>query len=344
VNDDQTERLARAKGGDGPAFEELLAPLVEPAFRLAMTILKDTSAAEDAVQESALNAWRHLGRLRRGAALRPWFLAMVASECRDARRTRWWSVQRFAHIVQKEVRDQHWADRMDLDAALDRLPRYHLQVLVLYYHPNDALVACDNDSAPDGIRSLVRFPAAAGRDYRAYVDGVNAAQGEIHLNWKMGQPPLFFPVPPINPVLRLGDAFQLAVPTQTNAFPASHFQWLRNGVAIVGATNSTLIINHLLGTQGGTYSVVASNAFGATTNTVAVLTVEIPYLTFEPRLINGAFRLWLQGPPGQSLILEQSSDLRSWTPVLTNTAALPIYQDFPANSFPQHFFRARPWP
>jgi RNA polymerase sigma-70 factor (ECF subfamily) len=134
VNDDQTERLARAKGGDGPAFEELLAPLVEPAFRLAMTILKDTSAAEDAVQESALNAWRHLGRLRRGASLRPWFLAMVANECRDARRTRWWSVQRFAHIVQKEVRDQHWADRMDLDAALDRLPRYHLQVLVLYYH------------------------------------------------------------------------------------------------------------------------------------------------------------------------------------------------------------------
>ena len=134
VNDDQTERLACAKGGDGPAFEELLAPLVEPAFRLAMTMLKDTSAAEDAVQESALNAWRHLGRLRNGVALRPWFLAMVANECRDARRTRWWSVQRFAHIVQKEARDQLWADRMDLDAALDRLPRHHLQVLVLYYH------------------------------------------------------------------------------------------------------------------------------------------------------------------------------------------------------------------
>ena len=61
-------------------------------------------------------------------------LAMVANECRDARRTRWWSVQRFAHIVQKEVRDQNWADRMDLDAALDRLPQHHIAVLSLYYH------------------------------------------------------------------------------------------------------------------------------------------------------------------------------------------------------------------
>jgi RNA polymerase sigma-70 factor, ECF subfamily len=112
----------------------LLAPLVEPAFRLAMTMLKDTAAAEDAVQESALNAWLHLGRLRSGAALRPWFLAMVANECRDARRTRFWSVQRFAQIAHREVRDEKWADRMDLDAALDRLPRHHLEVLALYYH------------------------------------------------------------------------------------------------------------------------------------------------------------------------------------------------------------------
>ena len=50
------DRLLRAKAGDGPAFEELLAPVLDPAFRLAVTMLRDRSAAEDAVQEAALRA------------------------------------------------------------------------------------------------------------------------------------------------------------------------------------------------------------------------------------------------------------------------------------------------
>jgi RNA polymerase sigma-70 factor (ECF subfamily) len=134
VIDEQTERLARARAGDGRAFEELLAPLVDPAFRLAMTMLKDREAAEDAVQESALKAWQHLGKFRSGTSLRPWFLTIVANQCRSARRAKWWSVERLAEITQWRSRDDRWAERMDLDAALDRLPRHHLQVLALYYH------------------------------------------------------------------------------------------------------------------------------------------------------------------------------------------------------------------
>jgi RNA polymerase sigma-70 factor (ECF subfamily) len=134
VNDDLTDHLARARAGDGRAFGELLAPLVDPAFGLAMTMLKDRAAAEDAVQESALKAWRHLGEFRSGASLRPWFLTIVANECRSARRTRWWRVQRLAEVTQRPSRDDRWADRMDLDAALDRLPRHHLEALALYYH------------------------------------------------------------------------------------------------------------------------------------------------------------------------------------------------------------------
>jgi len=134
VSDDQTERIARAKASDARAFEELLAPLVGPAFRLAMTMLNDRGAAEDAVQESALKAWRHLGQFRSGSSLRAWVLTIVANECRSVRRARWWQVQRLAEIVRRPERDDRWADRMDLDAALDRLPQHHIAILSLYYH------------------------------------------------------------------------------------------------------------------------------------------------------------------------------------------------------------------
>lgn len=115
-------------------FTDLLERLLDPAFRLAMTMLNDRTAAEDAVQEAALKAWRKLDRRRPGSDFRPWFLAIVANECRSARRTRWWQVHRFSEIVPRPARDDRWAERMDLDAALDRLPPHHLEVLSLYYH------------------------------------------------------------------------------------------------------------------------------------------------------------------------------------------------------------------
>jgi RNA polymerase sigma-70 factor, ECF subfamily len=83
------ERAARE--GDEVAFTALLQPSLEPAYRLACAMLHDPQAAEDAVQEAALKAWRKLDRLRDGAEMRPWFLGIVANECRTTRRSGWWT-------------------------------------------------------------------------------------------------------------------------------------------------------------------------------------------------------------------------------------------------------------
>src|SRR6267378_5947550 len=67
-------------------FADLLSPLIEPGFRLALAMLHDPQAAEDAVQEASFTAWRKLGQMRDQGRLRPWFLGVVANKCRNARR------------------------------------------------------------------------------------------------------------------------------------------------------------------------------------------------------------------------------------------------------------------
>lgn len=86
--------LDSAKSGDDSAFEILLRPLLEPAYRMAGGMLQDHEAAQDAVQEAAFKAWRKLRQLRAGSEMRPWFLGIVANECRSVRRSRWSAVTR----------------------------------------------------------------------------------------------------------------------------------------------------------------------------------------------------------------------------------------------------------
>src|SRR5437762_2452081 len=78
-------------------FDAQLEAVLDSAHRVATVMLRDRTAAEDAVQEAALKAWRKHAQLRGGAAgFRTWFLAIVANECRMAMRSRWWRVIRLA--------------------------------------------------------------------------------------------------------------------------------------------------------------------------------------------------------------------------------------------------------
>jgi RNA polymerase sigma-70 factor, ECF subfamily len=128
------ELLARSVAGDRVAFERLFRPLYDAAFRLAAAMLSDASLAEDAVQEALFNAWRKLHTFRTGEDVRPWFLTIVANQCRSLRRTRWWSVQRVAKVVAPSRHDPGAADRLDLEAVLARLPRRARLLLVLRYY------------------------------------------------------------------------------------------------------------------------------------------------------------------------------------------------------------------
>src|SRR5579859_7898453 len=86
--------VTRAKAGDDGAFTALLRPMIPSAYRLAGAMLHDPHAAENVVQDASLKAWRKVDQLKAGAPMQPWFLGIVANECRSARRTRWWSVVR----------------------------------------------------------------------------------------------------------------------------------------------------------------------------------------------------------------------------------------------------------
>lgn len=139
-----------AKQGDDMAFETLLEPLLEPGYRVAFGMLHDQQAAQDAVQEAAVKAWRKLGQLREGSEMRPWFFGIVANECRSTRRSRWWSVVRSPELeIGVDVASDAALSRVELRRALRALDPAKRLVLVLHWYldlPLDEIAAITGSS------------------------------------------------------------------------------------------------------------------------------------------------------------------------------------------------------
>jgi len=149
-----------AKRGDEAAFTSLLRPLLEPAYRLAAGMLQDRQLAEDAVQEAAMKAWRKIHQLREGTQMRPWFLGIVANECRTTRRGRWWGVLKTDPERRgAEAPDEEAVRGIDLRNALKRLRADQQVVMVLYFYLDLPL---------EEIATItgVSFAAVRGRLYR----------------------------------------------------------------------------------------------------------------------------------------------------------------------------------
>jgi GH25 family lysozyme M1 (1,4-beta-N-acetylmuramidase) len=162
-------------------------------------------------------------------------------------------------------------------------------------------------------------------------------------------------VPAVAPVITTNPAPQI-VKLGTNVtftaaasgLPAPSFQWRFNGTNISGMTNSILTIASALLTNGGNYSVVATNLVGSVVSADALLSFVPPmpaqFQNFAEGT-NGLLQINFTGDAYWPYVVETSTDLLHWS-ALTNIAStngLFQFTDSTTNG-PQLFYRARVTP
>lgn len=81
VADDERQLVERAKAGDAEAFAELVRRSVTSSRRLALSVLKNQDAAEDALQDALSQAWEHVPRFLGESKFSTWMSRIVFNQC-----------------------------------------------------------------------------------------------------------------------------------------------------------------------------------------------------------------------------------------------------------------------
>ncbi len=159
-------------------FSRLVSEYQRPLLHMCAIMLRDDAAAEDAVQETFVKAWRALPQFRGACSEKSWLIRIAMNTCRDMTRTAWFrhtdrriTPEEMQLPAQESSRDD---DREELAQAIRKLPRKYRDALLLYYYQDmtQEEVAQALNTSPSTVskrlkhaRDKLRILLERGRDY-----------------------------------------------------------------------------------------------------------------------------------------------------------------------------------
>ncbi len=117
------------------------------------------------------------------------------------------------------------------------------------------------------------------------------------------------------------------------------YQWIFNG-SDIGTNGNALVIPDFEAANQGTYSVIVSNAVGVIASSNALLVLNTLQLS-APSLAGSSAQLQLTGAAGGKYVIQASTNLVTWTPLITNNATngFLLLTDTNAGKFDHRFYR-----
>ncbi len=175
--DEDNELVAKARSGDVPAFEKLVAKNQDRIYGLASRILNADGEAEEVVQESFLSAWQSLSTFRGDSPFGAWVSRIAANFALMRLRRR-----RLAQAVEAHPDAPEFNERGSLiDSVADWTPNAEGRTL-----DAELRQAIDQATAalPDGYREVFLLRDLEGLSYEEIAqltgDSVGAIKSRLH--------------------------------------------------------------------------------------------------------------------------------------------------------------------
>jgi len=154
--------LQQIRSGDARAFEYIVEKYFQPAWRVAVRILRNDAEAEDVAQEVLLKIWKNPPELKPGASLKAWILRVASNGAIDQLRKK--RPTTMAELPERVDASASVVDVLQADeaasqvqTALDGLPeRQRLALILTYYEGMANKEAAEVlDVSVDALESLL---------------------------------------------------------------------------------------------------------------------------------------------------------------------------------------------
>lgn len=161
----QQALLDLARQGDEEAFADIARAVGDRLMAIAYRILRDTSRAEDAVQQTLVTAWQELPALRDDARFEAWLRRILVHACyAEARRRRTWAANiRLLPVDGPSDRDDTATivQRDQLERGFRRLSPEQSAIFVLHHYVGLTLPEiADELGVPLGtVKSRIHYAA-----------------------------------------------------------------------------------------------------------------------------------------------------------------------------------------
>ncbi|XCP84767.1 RNA polymerase sigma factor [Roseburia hominis] len=121
--------VKRAQKGDKEAFIQLMERNKESMYRIARSFLRNEQDIADALQDTILSAYEHIGELEKTSYFKTWLIRILMNKCKSILRT-----QKCVSPV-AEVPERAEAFQSDLEfwEMLHALPGDSRMIFLLYY-------------------------------------------------------------------------------------------------------------------------------------------------------------------------------------------------------------------
>lgn len=156
---DEQALIGHAKKGDLTAFNRLVLDYQSQVYNLALRIMGDPLAADDATQEAFISAYKALKRFR-GGSFRSWLLRIVTNACYDELRRQ----KRRPALSLEDANPQEDPEQQDASGFLestDELP----EESAIQSELARALESCLQDLPPE-FKAVAVLVDVQGFDYR----------------------------------------------------------------------------------------------------------------------------------------------------------------------------------
>ena len=110
-------------------FTELILESEQILFKVAMSMLRNESDSEDAVQTAIMTAFEKLSTLKHEEYFRTWLIRILINTCNKQLRQR----KRSTELPAAQAAPTFPAEQVEVRTAVEALPLKIRQVIILYY-------------------------------------------------------------------------------------------------------------------------------------------------------------------------------------------------------------------